>query len=166
MSFQDRCLEMQGFGYMTADQKRAYAPLLRFTPAACTSLVLFGLVIGSPVVLAVTAAIALFGSLMPTAHPLDIFYNRVLRHPIGTAELPANPAPRRFAAGIKSAPLFVAAAALAIGNAPIAYGIGVFLAIVGATAAITYWDLGSWLYRVGIERRSVALFPVIGQTAH
>jgi hypothetical protein len=146
-SFTERCLDMQGFSYLTREEKRRYAPLLRFTPATCTALVATGLILGSPVILAFTAAIALLGSMLPQAHPLDLVYNKILRHVLKTPALPPNPAPRRFAAGIKSVPLFVTAAAPQAGYAPIAMGIGFFLMAVGTVAAVTYWDLGSWVYR-------------------
>ena len=150
-----RWLDMQGFDYMDADTKRRYAPLLRFTPAACTALVLTGLLLHSPALLAATAAIALFGSIYPSAHPLDLFYNAVLRHALRQPALPPNPAPRRFAAGIKAFPLFAVAGAMYVGNDAFAYGVGAFLAAVGTVAALTYWDLGSWLYRNAIERAGI-----------
>ena len=146
-SLTERWLDMQGFSYLTNEEKQHYAPLLRFTPAACTALILTGLMLNSPLILALTAAIALVGAMLPQAHPLDLFYNGVLRHVLRTPALPPNPAPRRFAAGIKSVPLFVAAAALQAGYTSLAMGIGFFLVAVGTVAAVTYWDLGSWLYR-------------------
>lgn len=91
-TFTERSLDMQGFSYLTSEEKRRYAPLLRFTPAACTALVVTGLILGSPLVLAFTAAIALAGSVLPQAHPLDLFYNGVLRHVLRTPALPPNPA--------------------------------------------------------------------------
>ncbi|MBI4312250.1 MAG: DUF4395 family protein [Chloroflexi bacterium] len=161
-TFTERCLDMQGFAYLSREQKARLAPALRFTPAACTSLVMAGLVLRSPLLLAATAAFALVGSLLPRAHPLDLLYNRALRPILRGPALPPNPAPRRFAAGIKSVPLFIAAAALQAGYGPIAFAIGLFLATVGAVAAITCWDMGSWLYRIAVVR-SVAAFRRAGK---
>lgn len=148
----ERALDLQGYGDLPPAEKRRCAVGLRFTPAACTSLVVLGLVLESPLVLALTAIFALIGSVAPRAHPLDLLYDRVVRRLVGGPVLPPTPAPRRFAAGIKSVPLFVAAAALEAGYPELALAIGAFLVGVGAVAAITFWDLGSWLYWAA-ERR-------------
>ena len=143
----ERNLDMQGFDALRIDEKRRLAAMLRWTPAACTSLVVIGLVFQSPLVLGATAAFALLGSLLPNAHPLDLIYNAVGARFFRTGPLPPNPAPRRFAAGIKSLPLGFAALLMQAGYWQAATAIAGTLAVVGLVAAVTYWDLGSWIYR-------------------
>lgn len=154
-SSQQRFLKMQGFDRMDSTAGIRRAAMLRWTPAACTSLVVIGLVVQSPLILGVTAAFALFGSLFPKAHPLDVIYNVVGARLFRTGPLPPNPAPRRFAAGIKSLPLGFAALLMQAGQWELATAIGGALAVVGLLAAVTYWDLGSWIYRT-LTRRSVS----------
>ena len=54
-------LDMQGFAYLSDEEQAEYAWPLRFTPAVGTALVVVGLVMQSPLLLAVICAIALVG---------------------------------------------------------------------------------------------------------
>ena len=91
---------MQGFDRRDSTEGSRRTSMLRWTPAACTSLVVIGLVVQSPLILGATAAFALLGSILPKAHPLDVIYNAVGARLFRTGPLPPNPAPRRFAAGL------------------------------------------------------------------
>ena len=159
--FTERCLNMQGFDELPSGEEVRYAAMLRWTPAACTSLVVTGLVLQSPLILGATAAFALFGSLMPAAHPLDVFYNLTAARVLRTGPLPPSPAPRRFAAGIKSLPLGFAAVLMQVGQWQAATVIGAALAVVGIVAAATCWDLGSWMYRRLVQAMPVVLTRVL-----
>ena len=89
-------LETQG--YVDVDERTlaSVEPWLRWSPALCTTVMAIGTALGSEWVLWGLAPFAALGAVFPR-HPFDYLYNYGLRRFTGTAPLPPNGAPRRFA---------------------------------------------------------------------
>ena len=140
-------LDKQGFCNLGEEGKSRYARPLRFTPAVATTLVVIGLILQSPVLLASMALVALSGALLPHGMVIDLVYNLAIRHVFGTPRLPPTPTPRRFSYGISTLWLTASAASFHFGLPLAGFLFGVPVAVGGAILATTLWCLGSWLYR-------------------
>jgi hypothetical protein len=140
-------LDKQGFCDLGEEGKSRYARPLRFTPAVATTLVVIGLVLRSPTLLASMALIALSGVLFPRGMLIDLVYNLGIRRLFGSPKLPPTPTPRRFSYGISTLWLTASAASFHFGLPLWGFLFGVPVAVGGAILATTLWCLGSWLYR-------------------
>jgi rhodanese-related sulfurtransferase len=82
----------------------------------------------------------------PAGHPMDLFYNHVVRHPFGAIKLPKNPFQRRlacFAAGIMN----TTAGVLFLAGLPvIAIVVGVALLVLQVIVITTHFCTLSWMY--------------------
>lgn len=144
-SFQQTCLDLQGFGGLSdADKARLSVPL-RFTPALCLLLTLVGVALRSPLLLgALTAAAAVAALGHP--HPFDLLYTAVLRPLAGGPHLPANPPPRRFAFVLAVPVLGATTVAFAVGAAGVGIGLGALQLAGCATYVATGWCPGSFAH--------------------
>lgn len=140
-------LDKQGFCDLGVEGKSRYVRPLRFTPAVATTLVMIGLILQSPVLLASMALVALSGVLFPRGMLIDLVYNLGIRHVFGSPRLPPTPTPRRFSYGISTLWLTASAASFYFGLPLVGFLFGVPVAVGGAILATTLWCLGSWLYR-------------------
>jgi hypothetical protein len=140
-------LDKQGFCDLGEEGKSRYARPLRFTPAVATTLVVIGLILQSPILLASMALVALSGVLFPRGMLIDLVYNLAIRHVSGSPRLPPTPTPRRFSYGISTLWLTASAASFHFGLPLVGFLFGVPVAVGGAILATTLWCLGSWLYR-------------------
>jgi hypothetical protein len=140
-------LDKQGFCDLGEEGKSRYARPLRFTPAVATALVVVGLILRSPILLASMALVALSGVLFPRGMLIDLVYNLGIRHVFGSPPLPPTPTPRRFSYGISTLWLTASAASFHFGLPLVGFLFGVPVAVGGAILATTLWCLGSWLYR-------------------
>ncbi len=147
-SFTRSCIRAQGFTGLSDEEIRHLNVALRFTPAACSTLVIVGLVWQLPVLLFVLAAIGSMGAAFARGNPLDWLYNVVVQPLIGGAVLPPNPPGRRFSCAIGAT--FAAGAALAFlgGVNALAYVLGGFVVAASLTVSTTHWCLGSWIYNL------------------
>jgi ABC-type polysaccharide/polyol phosphate export permease len=139
-------LTMQGFACEAAPGIVACAGWLRFTPALSTLCIATGTGLRSPAVLWGFAVIAAVGA--AGWNVFDEVFNRLVRHLVGAAPLPANPAPRRFAMAVAAAWSAGVGALLAGGFTWAGLVAGGALAMAGATVVTTHFCLGSWLYRM------------------
>ncbi|HEB59536.1 MAG TPA: DUF4395 family protein [Gammaproteobacteria bacterium] len=146
LSFQQRSLFQQGYQRYTPAELKQLEWGLRFTPAACSAMALYGLISANPVILLAVAALGIWAFFFPAAHPMDLLYNHGVRHLFGAVKLPENPFQRRLAclsAGIMNviaAVLFMAdmpTAALVVG------GMLLFLQFIVIT---THFCTLSWMY--------------------
>lgn len=78
----------------------------------------------------------------------DELFNVLVRHWVGAARLPPNPAPRRFAMAVAAVWSGAAGWLMTIGLGWAGVALGSALAVAGATVATTHFCLGSWLYRL------------------
>ncbi len=146
MTFQQRSLFQQGYQRYSPDELKQLEWGLRFTPAACSLIAAYGLYTQQPAVLFSVAVLGFWAFFFPAAHPMDLFYNHVLRHPFKAVKLPENPFQRRLAclsAGIMN----LAAGILFLAAMPIAaLVVGVTLLILQAIVITTHFCTLSWMY--------------------
>ena len=64
---------------------------LRFTPTACTTMTVIALIYQLPWLAYIASCLGLLAFLLPSAHPVDLIYNHLVRKPLKTIALPANP---------------------------------------------------------------------------
>jgi hypothetical protein len=141
-----RGLAIQGFPIRSEPSLGSLAPWLRLTPSLSALWIVTGTALASPALLLAFAAVSAFGA-SQRKHPFDLLYNRGLRPLVGSAPLPDNPPPRRFAMGLAAAWAAASAALFASGHRRAGYVAGSLLGVAGTTVATTHFCLGSWIYR-------------------
>ena len=145
-AFTEKSLNDQGFDYLDQEAKARYALPLRFTPAVCIILILIGLILQSPIWLALLVPIGLSGALFPRGMIIDVVYNFGVRHLFGAPKLPPTPTPRRFSYLLSTTLTAGAALSFQYGLPVLGFVLGGAV-IVGATIlTTTLWCLGSWIY--------------------
>ncbi len=146
LSFQQRSLFQQGYQRYTPAELRQLEWGLRFTPAACSLIALYGLLTANPWILLGVAALGIWAFFFPAAHPMDLLYNHVVRHLFGAVKLPENPFQRRLAC-LSAGLMNIAAAALFLGGLPVAaYVVGGLLLFLQFIVITTHFCTLSWMY--------------------
>lgn len=138
-------LDAQGYVNVDRQALAQVEPWLRWSPALCTIVMAIGTVFASEWILWGLAPFALAGALFPR-HPFDYVYNLGVRRLTGTAPLPGNGAPRRFACGIATVWLVAAGAAFAADLTVLGYVLGGILTAVAALVAVTHFCIPSLVY--------------------
>jgi rhodanese-related sulfurtransferase len=142
---QQRALAQQGYAYSPA-QLAELSWGLRFTPAVCMLLALYGLVTQQPWIHFGLAALGILPFWLPAWHPLDRLYNHLLRPLWQGVELPANPLPRRIACFMGGAMNIGIGVAFVSGHVPVAYGLGVALITLQLIVISTHFCVASWMF--------------------
>ncbi|MEM7135678.1 MAG: hypothetical protein AAF500_03815 [Myxococcota bacterium] len=96
----------------------------RSAPRFCIALVAVGMSLGSPAVIWSLAGVALASVLLPH-HPVDSFYNLVVRRYTKTASIPPSTRDRRVVCLVVAALLISTGAAFLWSFDPLGYGLGV-----------------------------------------
>ena len=151
LSFQQKSLFQQGYQHYSAQELKQLEWGLRFTPAVCSAITAYGLYTQQPYILFFIGILGMWAFFFPAGHPMDLIYNRIVRHAFNTIELPENPFQRRlacFAAGIMNTS---AAILFLVGLPVIAIVVGVVLLVLQAIVITTHFCTLSWLYE-GIMR--------------
>ncbi|MDQ7050692.1 MAG: DUF4395 family protein [Enterobacterales bacterium] len=146
LSMQHRNLQQQGYKDYNSEQLRQIDMGLRFTPATCSLIAIYGLVIQSPAVLFTVAFLGVLAFFFPAGHPMDLFYNKVIAKALKAEPLPPNPLQRRlacFAAGIMNS---MAAIFFIVSLPMAAYITGGMLMILQAIVIFTHFCTLSWMY--------------------
>ncbi|MGD9385228.1 MAG: DUF4395 family protein [Thioalkalispiraceae bacterium] len=151
MSFQQRSLFQQGFQKYSPAELKQLEWGLRFTPAACSLIAAYGLYTQQPAILFAVAVLGFWAFFFPSAHPMDLIYNHLVRHLFGAVKLPANPFQRRLAC-LSAGLMNIAAGILFLLGMPIAaLVVGVSLLILQAIVIFTHFCTLSWMYE-GVMR--------------
>lgn len=145
LTLQQRSLTQQGYDYSPAELAELSWGL-RFTPAVCMLIAVYGLATHQPAIHLTLAAIGIVPFWFPAWHPFDRFYNHVLRPLWNGVRLPANPLPRRIACVMGGAMNFGIGLAFLAGNVPLAYGLGAVLIALQVIVISTHFCVASWLY--------------------
>ncbi len=146
LSFQQRSLFQQGYQHYSAAELKQLDWGLRFTPAVCSAITAYGLYAQQPYVLFFVGFLGMWAFFFPAGHPMDLFYNHVVRHAFGAIKLPKNPFQRRlacFAAGIMNT---TAAVLFLTGYPAIAIVVGVALLVLQMIVITTHFCTLSWMY--------------------
>jgi len=164
-SVSQRALTQQGYDYSPA-QLSELSWGLRFTPAACMALAVVGLATQQAWIHFALAALGILPFWFPASHPLDRFYNQVLRPLWRGVVLPPNPLPRRIACMMGGAMNIGIGAAFAAGNPPLAYGFGAVLITLQLIVISTHFCVASWMYEGMLRLVGRFTPPISPQRAH
>lgn len=158
-SVQQRALGQQGYVYSPAELAELSWGL-RFTPAICMLLAVYGLAMQQPWI---HFGLAIFGILpfwFPAWHPFDRLYNHLLRLLWSGVALPPNPLPRRIACFMGGAMNLGIGVAFVMGNAPVAYALGAALITLQLIVISTHFCVASWMFE-GLLRLTGRWNPII-----
>lgn len=139
-------LETQGYCNIEEQRLEETVNWLRLAPAVCLLGVLIGTILQSHLLLAAFVPIAFLGIILPHT-PFGYFYNFVIRKWTGTAKLPENKAPRRFACFV--ATLWVSATALSFYTGRILLGqiLGIAMVFVAGLMTFGHYCIASVIWR-------------------
>jgi rhodanese-related sulfurtransferase len=140
-----RALIQQGYDY-SPGQLRELSWGLRFTPLVCMAVALLGLATRQPAIHFGLAALGILPFWFPAAHPVDLFYNHVLRPIWRGVTLPPNPLPRRIACFMGGSMNLGIGFAFVAGNVPLAYVLGGVLVVLQLIVITTHFCMASWMY--------------------
>ncbi len=145
LSAQDRSLFQQGYDYSPQELK-TLSWGLRFTPSACMLGAIYALYTQAPRLHFALAVLGMLPFWFPDKHPLDFFYNKVIRPLWSGIELPPNPLPRRIACFMGGSMNILIGASFVYGNVPLAYVFGAVLISLQLVVISTHFCLASWMY--------------------
>jgi rhodanese-related sulfurtransferase len=150
LSFQERSLTQQGYIYTKAELRKLEWGL-RFTPLACMAGAAYGLYMQSPTIHFIMALVGILPFWFPAWHPMDRFYNLVLRPLVKGVKLPPNPLPRRIACMIGG----VMNVGIGVGflyHMPVAaYVFGAILVPLQLIVISTHFCVAAWLYEMAMK---------------
>ena len=126
MTFGQKSLNQQGYDYSPEDLRKLDWGL-RFTPMLCMFGAIYGLYIQQPYLHFALAALGILPFWFPAWHPLDMFYNAILRHVVRGVKLPPNPLPRRIACLMGGSMNIGIGFGFLYGNVTLAYVFGAIL---------------------------------------
>lgn len=104
-------------------------PWRRWAPMICVGIVAVGTTLGSPWVVWGAAVTALTGAVLPH-HPVDYFYNHIVRRFTGTGPLPPNTPERKVACLMVGALLVGAGIAFFFHASTVGYSLGIVTKLV------------------------------------
>jgi len=146
LGFQNKSLQQQGFRGYSPKELTELQWGLRFTPAVCMALAIYGLLTQQASIHFALTFLGMLPMFFPSHHPFDLFYNHLLRPLWQGVRLPSNPLPRRiacFAGGVMNLGVALAFSA----NQPIlAYVIGGVLIVLQLIVITTHFCVASWMY--------------------
>lgn len=146
LTWSQRRTRLQGWRGPEADQADAAAGAQRLGPALCAVGATAGALMGSPLVLAATAATALAGTFAAN-HPFEWLYNRWAASR-GRQQLPANRAAKRLGCAIGVIFLGGAAIAFSVGASTLGLVLALILGCTAAFVATTGICVPSLLFTV------------------
>ena len=144
-------LKIQGLQTEDANLMAEVGFWLRFTYLVCAVLAGIGTAMASPIVLWILVPIAAGGALSPV-HPVDFFYNHVIRRFTGTQPLPKRGMPTRFACGLGTVWLIGTAFAFQAGAATLGYVLGGSMFLIALLVSSTDICIPSIIYRLATGR--------------
>jgi len=145
-------LEAQGFCGLNDETLAQLAPWMRWTYTLGTLVTLIGVVLTSPLVLWVLAAITSIGIFLPF-HPFDLLYNYGMRYLTRTGPLPISGPQRHFVFVIATVWLAATGWAFYVGAGLVGITLGALLTFVGGLASTTNFCIPSFLYNSVVGRR-------------
>ncbi|KAA0118733.1 DUF4395 family protein [Mycolicibacterium sp. P9-22] len=146
-------LEAQGFYGLDDKTLAELSPWMRWTYTLGTLVTLFGVVLTSPAVLWVLAAITSVGIFLPF-HPFDLLYNYGMRFLTRTEPFPHSGPQRHFVFVVATVWLMTTGWAFYIGADIVGITLGVLLILVGGLASTTNFCIPSFIYNTVVDRRS------------
>lgn len=150
LSFQERALTQQGYKY-TKEELRKLEWGLRFTPLACMAGAAYGLYMQSPEIHFIMAVIGILPFWFPAWHPMDRFYNTVIRPLVKGVTLPPNPLPRRIACMIGGTMNVGIGFGFLYQMPVLAYVFGAILVPLQLMVITTHFCVAAWFYEMAMK---------------
>ena len=145
LTIREKSLAQQGYDYSTRDLRKLDWGL-RFTPTLCMFVAMYGLATQQPYVHIVLAALGILPFWFPSGHPVDAFYNYVIRPLWDGIRLPPNPLPRRIACLMGGSMNLGIGLSFLFGSTTLAYVLGFILVPLQIVVISTHFCVASWLY--------------------
>ena len=145
LSVSEKGLFQQGYDYSPAELKTLQWGL-RFTPSICMLGAVVGLAMQAPRLHFLLAALGILPFWFPDKHPMDLFYNKVVRPLWKGVALPPNPLPRRIACFMGGSMNILIGVSFLYGNILLAYAFGGVLIVLQLVVISTHFCLASWLW--------------------
>jgi rhodanese-related sulfurtransferase len=147
---QEKSLFQQGYDRTPAELKELRWGL-RFTPLLCMAVAVVGLVTRQPLIHYTLAVLGIVPFWIPAGHPLDLFYNTLLRPLWKGVKLPPNPLPRRIACVMGGLMNLGIGLAFSFQNLALAYVLGTSLIALQIVVISTHFCLASWIYEIVLK---------------
>ena len=151
LDFQNRALHQQGYSHYSVEELNNLRWGLRFTPTVCMIGAVIALVYHLPYLHFGLAILGIAPMWFPNAHPLDLFYNSVVRGIVGGVKLPANPLPRRIACLMGGLMNVAAGLAFVNGSVTLAYVFGTILIALQLIVNTTHFCMASWMWEAALK---------------
>ena len=163
-TLESRALIQQGYDY-SPSQLRQLSWGLRFTPLLCMAGAAYGLATQNANVHFFLAALGILPFWFPAWHPLDRFYNHVLRPMWGGVKLPPNPFQRRIACFMGGSMNIGIGLGFLWGNTTVAYGFGFVLVPLQLIVISTHFCVASWMFEGAMRLFGQWTPPITGEQA-
>lgn len=157
-------LIQQGYDYSPA-QLDELSWALRFTPTVCMLGAIVGLTMREPLIHFFLSGLGMLPFWFPRAHPVDLFYNGVLRPLWDGVRLPPNPLPRRIACFMGGAMNLGIGLAFTYDAPNVAYAMGVLLVGLQIIVITTHFCMASWMYEMFLRLIGKWTTPISCQKA-
>ena len=144
-SIQYDSLIQQGYDY-TRRELSELSWALRFTPAICMVGAIVGLITQQAPVHFTLAAIGILPFWFPSAHPIDLLYNHLIRPLWNGVRLPPNPLPRRIACFMGGTMNIGIGIAFLQDSVIAAYALGGILFVLQLIVITIHFCMASWMY--------------------
>jgi rhodanese-related sulfurtransferase len=141
----DRGLRQQGYVNLSLDELAKLKWGLRFTPTVCMAGCIVGLATQNAWIHYGLAVLGMMAVVLPAHHPLDMFYNYVVRLFTGGPKLPPNPLPRATACFLGGLMNLGIALSFQAGQVVLAYAIGVSLVVLQLIVISSHVCVASWM---------------------
>ena len=148
LSLQQRALFQQGYQHYTSGELQQLQWGLRFTPAVCTTMTVIALIYQLPWLAYIVSCLGLWAFLFPSAHPMDLVYNHLVRHPFKAIALPPNPLQRRLACLSAGVLNFFVGTFFLLGMSTVALVVGGFLVTLQIIVITSHFCMLSWMYEL------------------
>lgn len=137
---------MQGYMFLSTEDKARLNWPLRFTPTVCSTLVVIGLYLKSWEVFVVLSVFGILGTVFAKGQPVDVLYNLVFSKLFRTPKLPPAPPQKRFACALGAVFLIGTMVSLYLGATAWGFVFGIGYILAAGFMAATHWCVGSWIY--------------------
>jgi hypothetical protein len=141
-------MRQQGFGDEPADACNMHFAGLYFQPRIVFPTIVLAIVLQSPWLFLVVAAVLTWNVAVPSRNPFELAYNRLIARPRGTPPLTPAPGPRRFAQGMAAAFNLAAGLCLLQGWSVASWVFQGFLVVAFSALLFGKFCLGAWIFHV------------------
>ncbi len=139
-------MQMQGYCCNSESQWMDLEVLTRWTPLACATMGLIGLLLHSSIYFIVLGSLTAIGGFTNRSF-YDAVYNAVFKDIFHTAPMPTHGNARRLGCGIGGAMYILAGVGFLIGEPTLAYIPSLMMILLAGLAVATHFCFASWIYK-------------------